>query len=330
MNPTSNKMKKRIIFVFGIVALLACVLCFRVGWHQIVKGEEYSKIAIEQQTKDIPIEAHRGSIVDRNGEELAISAPSYTVWARPANVKAGNTQEQKQDSLINTTAKLSELTGMTEAELTPLLTKKQSLVKVAKYLTKETADAIRAEELPGIEISEDVKRYYPLGAFASHILGSVTDDNSGLAGIELKYNQYLSGISGRWIKTTDAVKRGISYGVEKYFQAEDGLTVQLTIDEVIQHYVEKTLVTVQANTEADRVMCIIMEPKTGDILAMAMTPEYDPNDPRVPLNEEAAAYVESLSDTDKLTYWNAMWRNPMISDVYEPGSTFKILTIHSP
>lgn len=326
MTPTPNKTKKRLILTFGIIIVLACSLCVRTGWVQIIRGEEYSKKAVEQQTKDIPIAARRGSIVDRNGEELAISAVSYTVWVRPASVRTGKNEEQKQANVNKVIEKLSDTLEMDTVTVEELVTKKQALVKVAKYLDKETIDVIRAAKLPGVEISEDVKRYYPLGAFAAHLLGSVTDDNSGLSGIELKYNQYLSGVAGRWIKNTDAVKRGLSYGVEKYYQAEDGLTVQLTIDEVIQHYVEKALETVQANTQADRVMCIMMSPKTGDILAMAMTPDFDPNDPRTPLDEEEAAYVDSLSDEEKLIYWNKMWRNPMVSDVYEPGSTFKLLT----
>ena len=118
-----------------------------------------------------------------------------------------------------------------------------------------------------IEIAEDVKRYYPLGAFLSHVLGSTTDDNQGLSGLELKYNQYLSGIDGRWIKNKDIAGRSLAYGVEKYYQAEDGLSLVLTIDEVIQHYVEKAIGTVQANTQAKRVLCLVMDPRTGDVRA---------------------------------------------------------------
>ena len=215
---------------------------------------------------------------------------------------------------------------MDKEEVRTLVTKEQSLVKVAKYLDKETADRIREAGITGVEIAEDVKRHYPLGDFASQVLGSVTDDNNGLAGIELRYNQYLSGVSGRWIKNTDRNGNRLSYGVEKYYQAEDGLNVVLTIDEIIQHYAEKSIDTVQQATDADKVMCLVMDPKTGDILAMAITPGYDPNNPRVPLDENEATYVESLPDDQKLEYWNQMWRNPIVSDVYEPGSTSKLLT----
>ena len=323
---TPNRIKKRLIIGFTLVCVLMSALFVKVGYIQVVHGAEYSKLAVEQQTKDMPISAKRGSILDRNGEELASSAVCYSVWARPAQVKSGNTDEQKEISVNKCVDTLAEILGMDKEEVRTLVTKEQSLVKVAKYLDKETADKVRDADIYGIEIAEDVKRHYPLGDFASQLLGSVTDDNNGLAGIELRYNQYLSGISGRWIKNTDRNGNRLSYGVEKYYQAEDGLNVVLTIDEIIQHYAEKSIDTVQQATDADKVMCLIMDPKTGDILAMAITPGYDPNDPRVPLDENEAAYLDTLTDEEQLEYWNQMWRNPIVSDVYEPGSTSKLLT----
>ncbi|MCR5481832.1 MAG: PASTA domain-containing protein [Clostridia bacterium] len=317
---------RRIIIAFTIICVACIGLCFRVGWIQVVKANEYSKMAIEQQTRDVPIQAKRGSILDRNGKELAVSAATYSVWARPAGIAEKKTGDEKRAAILNTADKLSEILDMDEEEIEAAITKEQSLVKITKYRDKDTADKIRAAKLPGIEISEEVKRYYPMGAFAAHVLGSVTDDNSGLAGIELKYNQYLSGVPGRWIKNTDVQGNSLSYGVEKYYKAEDGLSLMLTIDEVIQHYVEMGLEEVQRETQADRVMCIMMDPKTGDVLAMGMTPDYDPNNPRVPTSTDAAAYLETLPDDKKFEYWNNMWRNPMVSDVYEPGSTSKLLT----
>lgn len=325
-NQTPNSVKKRIIIGFLLICVAITGLAFRVGWLQIVNGEEYTKKALESQTRDVPIAAKRGVIYDRNGKELAVSAVTFSVWARPDKINVKSKKYTAEENIERTAEFLAKQLGMNEDEVEEIITRKKALVKVAKYVDKEVADVIRDEALNGIEIAEDVKRYYPLGSFLSHVLGSVTDDNNGLAGIELKYNRYLSGIEGRWIKNTDVNGNSLAYGMEKYYQAEDGFNLVLTVDEVIQHYVEKALDTVQANTQADRVMCIMMEPKTGDILAMAMTPDYDPNDPRVPTSTEAAAYLETLSDTEKLDYWNAMWRNPMVSDTYEPGSTFKLLT----
>ncbi len=326
MTKPLNKSKKRIIIAFAIMYGVCGILCFRVGWIQIVKGAEYSKMATEQQTRDVPIAAKRGAIYDTNDKELAISATCYSVWARPANVRRGDTAAEKEASVENVASTLSEILKKDKEEIKTLITKQQALVKVDKYQDKDTADKIRKKQLPGIEIAEDVKRYYPLGAFLSHTLGSVTDDNTGLSGLELQYNQYLSGISGRWIKNTDITGNGLSYGKEKYYQAEDGLGLVLTIDETIQHYVEKSIKTVQKNTKSDRVMCIMMDPKTGDILALAQTPEFDPNDSKTPLSKSEQEKLEKLSDAKKMEYWNSMWRNSLISDVYEPGSTFKLLT----
>ncbi len=326
MGNSSNRSRKRMIFIFSVVCLLCTGLLFRIGWIQVVASDRYARLAIEQQTMDTPIPAKRGVIYDRNGKEMAISAVTNTIWARPGEVKSARTEEEGTVKRQNTARVLAEILEMDEARVLEIISAERSLIRVAKYIDKEKADRIREERLPGISIAEDVRRYYPIGAFASHVLGSTTDDNRGLSGIELRYDKYLSGTPGRWIKNTDVAGDSLSYGVEKYFQAEDGLSVMLTIDEVIQHYVEKSIRQVQVNTQAKRVFCLIMDPKTGDILAMAMTPEFDPNDPRTPLDSAEAQYVENLPDADKLTYWNEMWRNPMVSDTYEPGSTFKLVT----
>lgn len=326
MAVSSIKNKKRMIAVFAISSLLCAGLAFRVGWISVVAGEHYSKLAIEQQTMDTPIPAKRGVIFDRNGKELAVSAVANTIWARPADVRSARTKEEGQIKLDHAADVLASILEEDRGKIYEILTTKKSLVKVAKYIDKEKANRIREAQLPGISIAEDVKRYYPLGPFGAHVLGSTTDDNRGLSGIELKYDKYLSGTPGRWIKNTDVAGDSLSYSIEKYYQAEDGLSVMLTIDEVIQHYVEKSIEQVQANTLAKRVMCLIMDPKTGDILAMGMTPDFDPNDPRVPLDKKAADYVKGLPDEKKLLYWNEMWRNPMVSDTYEPGSTFKLIT----
>ncbi len=326
MTKPLNQSRKRMILAFVMMSAACAMLCIRLGWIQIVKSAEYSKMAEEQQTRDVPIAAKRGAIYDTCGKELAVSTTCYTVWARPANVSMGKTKEDKKAQIIETVRILSEYLNQEPEEIRKLVTKQQSLVKVDKNLDKETADQIRREALPGIEIAEDVKRCYPEGAFLAHTLGSVTDDNSGLSGLELKYDQYLSGSPGRWIKNTDVKGIGLADGQEKYNQAQSGLGLMLTIDRTLQHYVEKSLKTVQKNTSADRVLCIMMAPKTGDILALAQTPDFDPNNSKVPLNRKEKIKLEHMPDSEKLEYWNKMWRNSLISDVYEPGSTFKLLT----
>jgi len=328
MAPTPNKIKKRLIFIFILTCMFCTALTFRMGWVQIVNGEEYSKMAADQQTRDVPIAPKRGVIYDRNGKALAMSAAAYTVWARPSEIKAtkSNDAALSEMQVNNAAADIALILGMDQESVKEAISQDKALVKVAKCVDKDVADKLRAKRIAGIEIAEDVKRYYPLGAFASQVLGGVNDDGSGLFGIELQYDRYLSGIPGRWIKNADIVGNSLSYGIEKYYKAEDGLNVVLTIDEVIQHYVEKALETVMQNTQADRAMCLVMDPKTGEVLAMAMLPTFDPNNPRVPLDPGEAAYVDSLPDSEKTNYWNAMWRNPLVNDVYEPGSTFKLLT----
>lgn len=321
-----NSSKKNLIIILIIVFVCLLLLCLRLGWIQIVKGSEYSEKAVEQQTRDTPIEADRGVIYDTNGNELAVSVTCYTIWVRPSDVRSGETNAEKNENIEKVSQSLAEILGLDYEEVKSEVTKEQSIVKIEQGVDKDTADKIRDADLPGVEIAEDTKRSYPLGAFASHTLGTVNDDNEGRSGLELQYNTYLSGIAGRWVNYTDTGGNRLSYGEERYYQAEDGYSIVTTIDQVIQHYTEKAIAQVQESTSSERVMAIVMNPKTGEILAMAQTPEFDLNDPTTPLDEEEQKKLESMSDSEKVTYWNQMWRNFLISDAYEPGSTFKLLT----
>lgn len=320
MSLPTNKNKKRILFFFVVVCCMFIGLVFRLGWIQIVNSEKYQQLALEQQTRDIPIPAKRGIIFDRKGKELAVSATTSTIWARPSEV--ANAKDVTETARI-----LSEILGDDYDTVHKLITKENvNLIRVARWIEKEKADQIREAHLEGIWIAEDNKRVYPFGSFAAHIIGHTTVDNIGLSGIELKYDKYLSGLPGRWIKNTDALGRQLSYGTEKYFKAENGLNTVLTIDEVIQHFVEKAIENALIKTGSKRVMAIAMNPKNGDILAMSTYPDYDPNNPREPIMEEDLAYYNTLPKEERSKYWNKMWRNPLVSDTYEPGSTFKLIT----
>lgn len=321
-----NEVKRRLVFLFLIIDVVLISLAFRVGWVQIVSGEKYEKIAVEQQTRDKIVPAKRGSIYDRNGKELAVSAVTHSVWLRPAALTNPRSKKTKEDQLTETAAALASILSLDQDKVRASMNTKRSLVKIAKYVEKEEVDKIKKCGFYGVEITEEVKRYYPMGPFAAHVLGSTTDENRGLMGLELEYDQYLSGMNGRFIYSADRDGENLFNGAEKYYPAKDGWDLVLTIDAVIQMYVENALDHVRDNTAADRVMCIVMDPKSGDILAMAMNPDFDPGNPRVPLDGEEEAYLETLSDSQKLDYWNSMWRNPMVSDTYEPGSTFKLLT----
>ncbi len=326
---TKNKARTRLICAFAIICFLMIILCFRAGWWQIVKADELAAEAISQQTKDTLVSAERGTIYDCNGEELAISGAAYSIWVRPGNVTKEIKKEARDAELDQTAETVAKALDMKKSEVKKYLTRDQTLVKLAKGVNKEKADSIRKlteeEKIRGFEISEDTKRYYPLGRFASHLIGNVSDDGVGLAGVEEYYNSHLTGISGRWSRNTDVSGNRLSYGQDKYYEPEDGNSIVLTIDEVVQNNVEKAIRDTQKKTSAKRVMCMVMDVETGGILAMAVTPEYDPNDARTPLSKDKESFSQ-MSEKKQLNYLNKMWRNPLVSDVYEPGSTFKLLT----
>ena len=323
--PVNVKNKRRIAIGFMILAILILLLAFRLAWIQIVQAEELTEKAIAQQTSDIPIEAKRGNIYDRNGKELATSITCYTLWVRPAQL-AENADEARINEIASIIAPLIE---MEVEDVKSRLTKQQALVRIADELERETADSIREFQITGLELSEGTKRYYPSGNFASQLLGSVTADNTGRTGIELEYDQYLGGVAGRWVKNTDVSGNQLVNGSEEYYEAQNGLNVVLTIDEAIQYYVEKALEEGMEETGAERIMCMVMKPDTGEILASAVTPGFDPNNATEPEDEEELKLFQQMSQEEQTNYLFKMWRNPIVSDTYEPGSTFKIITSSS-
>ncbi len=332
--------RRRLVVFFILVCIMFVLIAVRTGYIQIVKADEYSAKALSQQTKDIPITARRGNIYDTNMKALAINQSTSTIWVRPSDVKkAEKSSKGFTREMAKTLAGI--LTDKTEDEIYETITADSALLKLAKYVDDETTDKIRQSmkntkdpdtgktvkaKVTGLEIAETPHRYYPMGEFASHVIGATNDDNHGMFGLELYYDQYLTGTEGRWIRSTDGAGRSLSNGIEKYYSAEDGYSIVLTIDEIIQHYVEKAVKQVQANTDADRTMAIVMSPKTGDVLAMASYPDFDLNDPRTPLDEAEQEKIANYTNEEKMEYWNNMWRNPLINDTYEPGSPFKLLT----
>ena len=320
--------KKRLVIAFGIFGLVVFGLCLRMGYLQIVKGDDLQKKAIAQQTKDELVEAKRGEISDCKGNKLAVSSLKYSVWVRPSGVTAEAENDiEAQDKLEETAARLAKIMDKDEEEILDQMSKKIALVKVAKYQPAEVADKIREEGIDGVSITEETKRAYPLGNFASQLLGSVTDDNNGLSGIEQYYNRELKGSAGRWVQSKDAAGNSLFYGEEKYYAPEDGESLVLTIDEVIHHYAEDTVKWSKETTGASRVRCIVMDPKTGGVLAMASTGGFDPNNARDGSSEEDKEKLSKMNGKEQLKYLNKIWRNPLVSDTYEPGSTFKLFTL---
>ena len=321
---TDNKF--RIILSFMVLSVLFVVLIFRTAWIQIVRSDYYTQKAVSQQMSDIPLDAKRGSIYDRNGKELATSATCYSVWIRPNEIRKDYNTDQKQDELAG---KLAVILEKNAEDLEKQFNSKSNLLQIAKYRSKSDCDKLRELEITGLQIVKSTKRYYPLDSTASRLLGSVSDDNEGRTGIEAQFDAYLSGVSGRWIKDTDVNGNPLAYGNKKFYKAKDGYNLTLTIDEVIQYYTEQAVKKSRKKTGADKVMCLVMDPKTGDILAMATNPGFNPNDATEPISKKEKARFRKLSAEKQSEYLSRMWKNPVVSDLYEPGSTFKLITTSS-
>jgi len=317
--------QKNMIWVFGGIALLMCALMVRLAWIQIINHDEYTLMAEEQQTSDTTLEAKRGTIYDRNGNVLAISNTCYNLYARPSKLKEKYTDKE----IDELSEKLSAIIEMEKSEIYDLLASDKTYLTVKKYLTKEQYKEVKALNISSLELAETIKRYYPLGSLASQTLGSVTDDNTGRSGLELEYDQYLSGVNGRWVKVKDNNGNELANSESEYYPAQDGLNVVTTIDQVIQYYVETAIQNALETTQAEKIECIVMSPKTGEILAMASTNCFDPNDPMEPAGEEAQEKFFKMTNEEQVDYLIKMWRNPVISDLYEPGSTFKLITAAS-
>ena len=220
-NKPTKLNRKRILFAFSVFALLFMALAFRVSWHQIIKGNEYAQKAAKQQTVDSVITAFRGNILDSEGNYLAVSATANTIWVRPSTVKNnGKTDEEKTKNAYDEAFAIAEILELDSYDVYELITSNRTLCKLAKNVPAEKADALRALGLPGIEIIEDSKRYYPMGAFASQIIGITTDDNVGLTGLESYYDRYLAGTNGRLITSTDNNESTLIFGKSKYFDPE--------------------------------------------------------------------------------------------------------------
>jgi stage V sporulation protein D (sporulation-specific penicillin-binding protein) len=226
---------------------------------------------------------------------------------------------------------LSETLGIDKGEIEKMTDTDSSRVRIARDVDRNKMDIIarEAEEnsLKVIEAEEKSSRGYPMGAFAAHVLGSVDNDGHGQAGIEQRYDSYLSGQAGRNIMNADARGNPIYGDNGTMHDKKDGVNVVTTLDETIQYHVEDAIRKAYRETKPDQVEAIVMQPDTGDILAMAKFPEYDPNDPYKPTGASALKKFDKLDASGKSEYLSKMWRNPAVSDVYEPGSVFKLITV---
>ena len=259
--------RRRITLGFCFIGIIFILLSIRLAKIMIVDSDELTQKAISQQTMDATIEAKRGIIYDRNGRELATSSICYTLYVFPGNF----TFEKEEAEIDKDIALLCDTLGITEEEKRAAVSEKlkseEGIVTIKKYLTKEDADAVRKLGLSGIELSQATKRYYPLGNFASQLLGSVNDDGQGRTGLELEYDEYLSGVNGRWVTNTDVSGNDLVEGTERHYEAKDGYNIITTIDEAIQYYCEEEAKAAYGKWKPKKVEILAMDPNNGEIVA---------------------------------------------------------------
>ena len=312
------------IIMLVISTIIFFILIIRVAWIQFIDGEKLQSLAYEQQTLDRKINPKRGTIYDSNMTELAVSSTVYTVTVHPTNISSENKEK--------ISAKMSELFELDYEKVLKKIRKRSSIETISRKEEKEVVDKLSIWLMEngikeGVNIDEDTRRYYPYNDFASHVIGFCGSDNQGLGGIEAKYDELLKGEKGRITRIKDAAGGEIEGVVEKYTNAIEGNSIVSTIDMGVQSIVEKYLeLACIDNKCTDGGNVVVMEPKTGDILAMATYPTYNLNEPFEIIDEELKVKWNMLSEKEKNDELNAMWRNKAIADTYEPGSTFKLVT----
>ncbi|KLU60452.1 stage V sporulation protein D [Peptococcaceae bacterium CEB3] len=301
------RMRKRIAFLFLCVSVFLVVLIVRLAYVQLGQGAELTKKAEESHFRGVPVAPKRGNIEDCNGSILAMSVSSETVYAIPAEIRqSGRTAEIAQ--------KLAQMLHKPLDDITKLITKRAALVYVQKRVDSQAAAAVRAANFPGVGVTEDSRRYYPNGSLAAHIIGFTGIDNQGLEGIELTRDKELKGTPGSVQVEFGANGVELPQADRLYFPPKQGDTVRLTIDKNIQAFADRELQKLMSGQGANmngqapkNASILVMDPDTGALLALAMTPTFDPN---------------HYQDYDP-----SARRNIAVQNGYEPGSTFKIITL---
>ena len=306
--------KKKILVVFLAAFILILYLIGRLVYLMVFDAEYYQQKAEDLHERERDIKAARGEIIDRNGTVLATNRTVCTI-------SVIHSQIENPEKVIE---KLSEFLEMDADQVRKKVEKISSIERIQSNVDKRTGDKIRNLGLAGVKVDEDFKRYYPYNELASKVLGFTGGDNQGIVGLEVKYEKYLKGINGKILTTTDA--RGIELdGVaEDRLEPEAGNTLRISLDYTMQKYALQMAEKVRTEKQADKVGIILMNPQNGEIYAMVNVPEFDLNQPFMLNNEETG---ENLTDEQRQDALNQMWRNGCINDTYEPGSTFKIITM---
>ena len=317
--------KKRMRNEIIILWIILGVLVVRIGWIQFGMGAELQSMAYVQQTLDRNINPRRGTIYDATGKTiLAVSSTVETITVNPVNIA----KEDKE----KVAKALSDIFELDYETVFKRVSKKSSIETIVRRVDKEKADKLRIwlkenHITTGVNIDEDTKRYYPYNNLASQVIGFSGSDNQGLDGIEAVYDKELQGEKGKIQKLTDARGGDIENTGENYVPPVDGNDLVLTIDATIQGIAEKYLKEACIDNKCtDGGNIVIMNPKNGDILAMAGYPNYNLNDPFSPSTEELKQNWGQMSQADRNKTMMSLWRNKAVTDTYEPGSTFKLIT----
>lgn len=303
--------RKKIMIIFFAIFFVLLFLMGRLVYLMVFCSEYYGQKAKDLHERERDIKAARGKIIDATGTVLATNQSVCTISV---------IHSQIEDSEAVIAALVKEL-GLTEEEIRKRVEKNSSIERVKTNVPKEVGDAIRTYGLSGIKVDEDYKRYYPFDTLASTVLGFTGADNQGIVGLEVKYDSYLQGTAGKILTLTDARGVEIENAGETRLEPVNGNDLYISLDYNIQLYCEQAAEKAYLKKNADSVSIVVMNPQNGEILAMVNYPEFNLNDPFT-LNVE----TEGLTAEEKQNLLNQMWRNPCISDTYEPGSTFKIIT----
>lgn len=309
-NKTFNR--KKVMIVFVAVFFIMMFLIGRLVYLMIFCSEYYGNKAENLHERERDIKAARGKLLDANGTVLATNKSVCTI-------SVIHNQMEEPEKVI---AMLVRELGIPEETARKRVEKVSSIERVKTNVAKETGDAIRAYGLSGVKVDEDYKRYYPYGTLASKVLGFTGADNQGILGLEVKYDEYLQGTNGKILTLTDARGIEIENAGESRLEPVNGYDLCLSLDRNIQMYCEQAAKKVCTKKSADSVSVIVMNPQNGELMAMVNYPEFDLNDPFTLVGDTG----ESVSAEEKQNLLNKMWRNQCISDTYEPGSTFKIIT----
>ncbi len=312
-NRTYNRRK---LLAVAVALLMACVvLVGRLVWLMVIKSEEYAARAEELHERERAIKAKRGMIYDRNGVVLASNVPVSTISVIHAQIT-------DPEEVIRV---LSDKLGLSEERVRARVEKVSSIERIQSNVPKETADEIRDLGLDGVMIDEDYRRYYPYDSLASRVIGFTGSDNQGIIGLEVEYDEYLMGTDGMILTLATAHGAEIENAAENRIEPVPGRDLYTSLDLNIQSYAEQAAEKVLKAKNANRVSLIVMNPQNGEIYAMANVPEFNLNEP-YELIESMQAESGLMTDEERNELLNAMWRNPCISDTYEPGSSFKIVT----